>query len=513
MQKQAPSIGRIFVMVLFALSCFGILLYLWLVFGGSIPLKPQGYRVDVNFPEATKLAQEADVRISGVPVGRGEDEGARRGRRDRRRVEIEIDQQYAPIPEDTRAILRQKTLLGETYVELTPGTKDGPMIPDGGQLDAGAGRRRPSSSTRSSARSTRRRARRSGSGWTSRAARSTDRGEDINDALGNLRAVRRGHERRCSRSSNEHERATQQLVRDTGEVFARPDRAPGPAPQLIVNSNRVFETTAARDEELAETFRVLPTFLDESRVTHRPPRPTFANNTNPLVTQLRPAARELSPTLIDLAGLAPDLKALFRDLDPLITVSKKGLPALEDFLNETTPLLAPARPVPAQQLNPILDYLGLYKHEITAFFANDVGVDPGDEPPLGARRRRSTTCARRTRSTRRTSRPTRTGSRPTARTRTSSRSATAKLKTGLEVFGDYLCTTNAVPPDHRRSPACCCPQELLDLIQEFVYGGARERQRRAALQGAGAARAAAHRHARRVPACRSCARSARRLVT
>ena len=70
MQKQAPSIGRIFVMVLFALSCFGILLYLWLVFGGSTPLKPQGYRVKVNFHEATQLAQEADVRISGVPVGR-----------------------------------------------------------------------------------------------------------------------------------------------------------------------------------------------------------------------------------------------------------------------------------------------------------------------------------------------------------------------------------------------------------------------------------------------------------
>ena len=70
MQKQAPSLGRILVMVLFALSCFGILLYLWLVFGGSTPLKPQGYRFNVNFPEATQLAQEADVRISGVPVGR-----------------------------------------------------------------------------------------------------------------------------------------------------------------------------------------------------------------------------------------------------------------------------------------------------------------------------------------------------------------------------------------------------------------------------------------------------------
>ena len=36
MQKQAPSLGRILVMVLFALSCFGLLLFLWLSFGGPI---------------------------------------------------------------------------------------------------------------------------------------------------------------------------------------------------------------------------------------------------------------------------------------------------------------------------------------------------------------------------------------------------------------------------------------------------------------------------------------------
>jgi hypothetical protein len=40
MQKQAPSIPRVLVMVLFALSCFGLLLFLWLSFGGPIPLKP-----------------------------------------------------------------------------------------------------------------------------------------------------------------------------------------------------------------------------------------------------------------------------------------------------------------------------------------------------------------------------------------------------------------------------------------------------------------------------------------
>ena len=35
MQKQAPTVGRIMVMAIFTLSCFGLLLYLWAAFGGA----------------------------------------------------------------------------------------------------------------------------------------------------------------------------------------------------------------------------------------------------------------------------------------------------------------------------------------------------------------------------------------------------------------------------------------------------------------------------------------------
>ena len=70
MVKDAPSLGKIAAMVLFALSCFGLLLFLWLAFGGPVPLKPKGYRFHSSFAEAGQLALEADVRISGVPVGK-----------------------------------------------------------------------------------------------------------------------------------------------------------------------------------------------------------------------------------------------------------------------------------------------------------------------------------------------------------------------------------------------------------------------------------------------------------
>src|SRR6266576_2512346 len=104
MQKQAPSLGRIIVMVAFALSCFGLLLFLWLTFGGSVPLAAKGYRFHIRFPEATTLAKEADVRISGVPVGKVVDiqPDAKSGLSN---TTIQLQRKYAPIPRDARAIL------------------------------------------------------------------------------------------------------------------------------------------------------------------------------------------------------------------------------------------------------------------------------------------------------------------------------------------------------------------------------------------------------------------------
>ncbi|MFN2612434.1 MAG: MlaD family protein, partial [Solirubrobacterales bacterium] len=123
MQKQAPSIGRIVVALGFTLSCFGLLLFLWITFGGPIPLAPKSYRFSVDFSEAVTLQKESDVRLGGVSVGKVKDislppDG------NATRATIELKPEFAPISSDAKAILRQKTLLGETYVEITPGSVD-----------------------------------------------------------------------------------------------------------------------------------------------------------------------------------------------------------------------------------------------------------------------------------------------------------------------------------------------------------------------------------------------------
>jgi phospholipid/cholesterol/gamma-HCH transport system substrate-binding protein len=367
MNKSAPSFGRIAAMVVFALSCFGLLLFLWLAFGGAVPLKPKGYRINVSFAEATQLATEADVRISGVPVGKVKtiEPNKETGRSD---VVIELESRYAPLPSDARAILRQKTLLGETYVELTPGSRDAPKIQEGGSLRESQVSdtvqldeifRTFDAETRAAFQT-----------WMQEQAKGIGGyGRDLNDALGNLAPFAEDSARLVD-ILNRQEGAVRGLVSNTGVVFEALSERDGQLRSLIENSNKVFAATASRDEELKQAFTALPTFERESQQT-LDRLADFAQTTDPLITQLRPAARELSPTLQDLGALSPDLKALFQDLGPLIDASKTGFPAAEKVLEDARPLIGQLDPA-MRQLTPIFQFLGLNKRELTAFFANSV---------------------------------------------------------------------------------------------------------------------------------------------
>jgi phospholipid/cholesterol/gamma-HCH transport system substrate-binding protein len=379
MNKQVPSLGKILVMVGFALSCFGLLLFLWLAFGGPTPLKPKGYRFKVSFGEATQLAHEADVRISGVPVGKVKDiqTNSQTGRSD---ATIELKPEYAPLPSNARAILRQKTLLGETYVELTPGSASAKKIPDNGRL--AQGQVADTVELDEILRTFDPKTREAFQNWIETQAESIDgRGADLNAALGNLAPFAQDTEK-VLRVLNGQKAAVRQLVRNTGEVFTALSERDGQLASLITNSNRVFSTTAQRNQDLQDAFKALPTFEKESSTTLvRLSR--FSQNANPVVTDLRPAAKELSPTLIAASKLAPDLKGFFRSLGPLIDASKKGLPATQQFLDELHPLLA-AFDGPLQQLNPIIDGAALYKNEISAFFANSAAATQATTPVAGS---------------------------------------------------------------------------------------------------------------------------------
>ena len=368
METGSPSVTKIVTMVLFALSCVGLLLFLWLSFGGTIPFNPQGYRFQVAFPNASQLADQADVRIAGVSVGKViakslDPQG------NRTIATIQMNNKFAPIHKDAQAILRQKTILGETYVQLTPGTPGTPMLRDGAllarsnvqpavQLDQIFNALDPR--TRAAFRQ-----------WQQQLALAVQgNDQNLNNVIGNLPAFAADATNLLQVLDVQHT-AVVNLVRNGGTVFAALSQSQSALRNLITTGETTFATTAANNNSIADTFHVFPTFLNETKLTMTRLQ-TFSQNTDPLIKELVPVAQQLRPTLTAVRQLSPYLRSLFVHLGPLITVSKTGLPAVRDVLKGTTPLLASLGPF-LGQLNPILTWLSLHQQLISDFISNGAG--------------------------------------------------------------------------------------------------------------------------------------------
>jgi phospholipid/cholesterol/gamma-HCH transport system substrate-binding protein len=366
MSKRAPSTAQLLVIAGFALSCFGILLFLWITFGGPTPFKAKPYEIKVPFNEATQLAQQSDVRISGVSVGKVQTIEESPDRR-QAQATIDIEDKYAPLPRGTRAILRTKTLLGETYVELTPGNADGPKLPDGGTLS--------SANVAESAqldeifRTFNPRTRAAFQEWMQEGAVAiAGEGGSLSNGLAELEPFFTEFDK-VFRVLDTQRVAVKQLFSNGAVALNALRGRQGELSSLIRNSNAVFSTTAARDRDIEALFRAFPTFEDEQRLTFDRLR-EFALNSDPLFRQLVPAAEQLSPTLVAFSNLAPQAKGFFEGLETVIDRAPSGFPALRKFLRSDFPVLLRALDPFLRNLNPILTGLGLYKREVTSLMGN-----------------------------------------------------------------------------------------------------------------------------------------------
>ena len=63
------------------------------------------------------------------------------------------------------------------------------------------------------------------------------------------------------------EGAVSRLVKNTGVTFGALTENEQQLANLITSAGRVFEATASQQDNLAETIRIFPTFLDESKAT------------------------------------------------------------------------------------------------------------------------------------------------------------------------------------------------------------------------------------------------------
>jgi phospholipid/cholesterol/gamma-HCH transport system substrate-binding protein len=85
------------------------------------------YNVNVDLPQAGGIFTNAEVTYRGVPVGRV---GGMELTADGIRVQLEITSNR-PIPKDVRAVVADRSVIGEQYLDLQPQTASGPFLANG----------------------------------------------------------------------------------------------------------------------------------------------------------------------------------------------------------------------------------------------------------------------------------------------------------------------------------------------------------------------------------------------
>ena len=367
MTVQRLTFGRIAAVVGFALSCFVLLLYLWLRSGGGIPLAPEGYRVHVLMPQTKGLGPHSDVRVSGVTVGHVvRIEPAKPVRLGRADVLIDIDPRYIPLRRDARAMLRLKSIIGEAYVALSLGSPGAPPLPDGGTIAPRNALRTVEADeifegydarTRQALRE-----------WMQSQGPGLARhGADLNTALASLEPWMVDADRLLAIVERQGA-DVQALLRDGGTIAeGLADREQ--ALQLLARSgDRAFNATGRRRNDLAAAFRELPEFEQEARLTVERLTGLARAHTGD-VTELTRLLTPLSPALRQLSADAPALHSIVSATPGLGRTGSRGLPALDRVLDAAPPLLVDLDPF-LRSLNPALRHVSAGRGELITLLAN-----------------------------------------------------------------------------------------------------------------------------------------------
>jgi ABC-type transporter Mla subunit MlaD len=301
--------------------------------GGAEPT----HRVDAIFDSTANLIPGQDVKIAGARVGNVADIHLTKDRK--ARVEMEIEEGFAPFRADAECTIRPQSLIGEKFVQCHPGTARAAPLPEG---EAGAptvrlerthspvdldlvfaALRRPYAQRLSIILNE------LGTGFAGR-------GEDLNAAIRRANpALQEVND--VLRILDRDRAALGRLVEQSDRVIAELARRRGEVTSFIERSDRVARTVAGRRGELGEAIERLPPLLDELE---------------PTADRLAALAADATPTLRDLRRAAPGAEALLADFDPVADAARPALERLAQTSRVGRRAVRAARPV-AARLKPV----------------------------------------------------------------------------------------------------------------------------------------------------------------
>lgn len=361
METHALNRRQLTLPVVFALACLVLTLITLRSFGQDLPLEPRPYTVSLPIDDATNLVSGSDVQIAGVRVG-----DVREVRRNATAavVALDIDADHAPLRRGTSSVLRNKSLLGEAYLQLLPGDPGGPALAEGAALAPGRRAVPLDEFLGTFPRSTRRRVQRLFAGL----ARGLDgRAGDLNAALGHAPHLTAGLASML-RTVDEQRAQLQPLFANSTKVLDAIGRRDGKLRAAIVAGDQLFAATAARDRDLTDTVGELGPFLEQLRST-ADTITGASGDLNRAVSSTAKVAPDVAPALAEIRKIAPEYLGLLRQLPGVLEAGNRGLPALRDILRPATPALR-SMTATARELIPLMQLFGVNRRATYGVLSN-----------------------------------------------------------------------------------------------------------------------------------------------
>jgi phospholipid/cholesterol/gamma-HCH transport system substrate-binding protein len=334
----------------------------WLWNANALPSLGDDYDVSAEVPDAASLAPNAGVRIAGLDVGKvtsidHERRAAVLG--------LEIDDDQAPIPEDSRVRVRLRTLVGENYVELQPGSSDSDL-PDGGTLPLNqAGELVDVEAILSALRGkTRQRAREFIQGLGSGVR---DRGPELNRFLAGASGTIEEGSAVVRTLARDREQVAR-LIENFGDV-ARAVGDRGTSLRQLARGLRVsFESVAARDRAVRAMLDEFPSTLRQVRETSATVR-SVTGDAAPVLSNLAAAVRELKPTVDLLKPASEEGRGLVRELGRSAEPLRETLRRVRELSGPTARALPEVRQTLCE-FNPTAEFLAPYGTDVGNVLAN-----------------------------------------------------------------------------------------------------------------------------------------------
>ena len=293
-----------------------IVLVALILFGGG---GMGGYKVKARFLNAGQLVKGNPVQVGGVPVGSVK--GMKITDDGQAEVELEIDDDHAPLRRGTRAEIRQfsQSGLANRYVDLTLPPDSDDEIPDGGvigtdktvtQVDLDELYNTLDPETRRNLQGF----------FKGSAAQWRDMADEANIGFQYLNPALSTSRRLFNELTRDTPLLQRFLVDSSRAVTALAERRDDLA-SLIGNLNDTTRALGSQKAALAESIGRLPPFMRRANTTFVNLRSTL-DEVDPLVEASKPVAKRLGPFLSQARAFAADAEPTVRDLS--LTIRRRG---------------------------------------------------------------------------------------------------------------------------------------------------------------------------------------------